>query len=120
MKQQNLHLGDVAVGLALGIEQSPKLKLLSERTGRSIGEVHNALVRLRAARLLKPDGRVLEREPFLRFLRWGVPHAFPATVGPITVGIATARLPDAPGSSEPTESEFVWPSATGVSRGQAL
>jgi hypothetical protein len=120
MKQQNLHLGDVAVGLALGIEPSPKLKLLSDRSGRSIGEVHNALARLRAARLLKPDGRMLEREPFLRFLRWGVPHAFPATIGPLTVGIATARIPNASDLTEPGEAEFVWPTATGVTRGQAL
>jgi hypothetical protein len=118
MKQERLGVGDLAVALALGIEPAAPLKRLSDLTCRSIGEVHNAERRLRAARLLRPDSRAVEREPLLRFIQWGVPHAFPATLGAMAVGVATAQLH--PMNGEPEEAEFVWPAAGGQTRGQAF
>jgi hypothetical protein len=122
VKQVQLRIGDVGVALELALDGGLKLQALAERTSRSIGEVHNAISRLGAARLLRPDSREVEREPLLRFIRWGVPHAFPPSVGPVTRGVATAALGLAqtgtPG--EPEETEFVWPDPSGVSRGQAF
>jgi hypothetical protein len=118
MKQVQLHIGDVSVALALALAPGSALKSLADSCARSIGEVHNALSRLRAARLMVPDARKVEREPLLRFIRWGVPYAFPPSIGPMTRGIATARL--VPAAGEPEEAEFVWPDPTGVTRGQAF
>jgi hypothetical protein len=122
MKQIQLHIGDISVGLALALAPQITLKGLADSCARSIGEVHNALNRLRAARLLVPDVRMVEREPLLRFIRWGVPHAFPPSIGPITRGIATARLVAAEeaGMPEPAEAEFVWPDPAGRTQGQAF
>jgi hypothetical protein len=119
MKQERLSLGDVSLALALADEPSASLKRLAELTCRSLGEVHNAERRLRASRLLRPDSRSVEREPFLRFIQWGVPHAYPPTIGGMATGVATALL-NPPSDGEPTESEFVWPAAYGETRGQAL
>jgi hypothetical protein len=119
MKQDRLSIGDVAMALAMASEPAVSLKRLAELTCRSLGEVHNAERRLRAARLLRPDSRAVEREPLLRFIQWGVPHAYPATIGGMAVGIATAQL-SASANGEPAESEFVWPAADGATRGQAL
>ena len=120
MKQIQLHIGDICVAFGMALSPSAPLKRLAELCCRSIGEVHNAERRLRAGRLLKPSSREVEREPLMRFVRWGVPHAFPATVGPLSRGIATACLPTAPGAVDPPEAEFVWPDPLGRTRGQAL
>ena len=118
MKQERLSIGDVGMALAMALEPLAPLKRLSEFTCRSIGEVHNAERRLRAARLLRPDSRSVEREPLLRFIQWGVPHAYPPTLGAMAVGVATAQLLSMNG--EPAEAEFVWPTASGTTRGQAF
>ena len=118
MRSDRTSIGDVAMALALAMDPSAPLKRLAELTCRSIGEVHNAERRLRAARLLRPDSRIVEREPLLRFIQWGVPHAYPPTIGAMAVGVATAQ--SLPTNSEPTEAEFVWPTADGTTRGQAF
>lgn len=118
MKQERMSVGDIGVAIALAIEPSATLKRLSEATCRSLGEVHNAERRLRAARLLKPDSRMVEREPLLRFIQWGVPHAYPPALGAMAIGVATAQL--LPIDGEPEEAEFVWPTAGGLTRGQGF
>jgi hypothetical protein len=118
MKQERMSIGDVAMALAIAMEPAAPLKRLSELTARSVGEVHNAERRLRSARLLRPDVRSVEREPLIRFIQWGVPHAYPAATGGMAVGVATAQLHQMNG--EPAEAEFVWPAADGETRGQAL
>lgn len=120
MKQIQLRIGDIGVALALASSPQAKLKELAASTARSLGEVHNALRRLSAARLVRPEGRQVEREPLMRFIRWGVPHAFPPTIGPMTRGVATARLGGIEEAQEPAEAEFVWPDPAGTSRGQAF
>jgi hypothetical protein len=116
-----LHIGDLAVVLAVALQPAAPLKVLAETTARSLGEVHNALSRLRAARLVAPGVRSVVREPLIRFIRWGVPHAFPPSIGPVTRGIATACLAEGgPDAEEPLESEYVWPDPNGTSRGQAF
>ena len=134
MKHTRLCIGDIAVALELALHPEAHLKYLADRTRRSLGEIHNAEKRLRAARLLRPGGRAVERGALLQFIRWGVTYAFPATTGAVTRGVATAQLTSAPQAvpeelatlatlatpKEPAESEFVWPFAEGVTRGQAF
>jgi hypothetical protein len=126
MKSTQLHIGDVSVALSLATQPGCTLNILAGATARSLGEVHNAEKRLRAGKLLRPDSRSVAIEPLLRFIRWGVPHAYPPTIGGMTRGFATAIVPesstptDPAGSSEPEESEFVWPHSSGPTRGQAF
>lgn len=108
------------MALELALEPALRLASLAERTARSIGEVHNAVKRLTAARLIRPGSREVENEPLLRFIRWGVPHAFPPSIGPLTRGVATARMSSVNEAPEPDEAEFVWPDPAGPTRGQAF
>jgi hypothetical protein len=118
VRQEKTGIGDVALALTMASEPGASFKRLAELTCRSIGEVHNAERRLRAARLLRPESRIVEREPLLRFLQWGVPHAYPPAIGAMALGVATAR--DVEADIEPLEAEFVWPTASGKTRGQAF
>lgn len=124
MKTINLRSGDIAVALQLAIGNDSGLSGLASGVFRSLGEVHNAISRLRAARLLLPTSREVATGPLTNFIRWGVPHAFPAVVGGIATGFATANLNlgrdpgDAPVAGKAVE--FVWPDASGNTRGQAL
>lgn len=125
MKQDVLRPGDIAVALALAKAPQAALSALASTTGRSVGEVHNAIRRLNAGRILKPGQREVVREPFLRFLQWGMPVAFPARIGGITRGIVTARViaPNDVGAGKAGDGdlvEFVWPDVDGTVRGQAL
>ena len=127
MRQGSLHPGDVVVALQLAIAPESQLATLATGAGRSIGECHNALRRLRDSGLVAPHRRVVEREPFLRFVDAGIRVAFPPTIGGETVGIATAFIPLPPLRSALTgpparvvTAEFVWPASGGDTRGQAL
>lgn len=124
MKSIQLRPGDVAIAMELAISADRGLTGLASAVFRSLGEVHNAMGRLRAAHLLKPMGREVAIGPLTNFIRWGVPHAFPAVVGGLTTGIATARLDSAGQQMDPSVSgatvEFVWPDSSGPSHGQAL
>lgn len=57
----------------------------------SIGEVHNALNRLRESGLLRSDGRRINRRALEEFLIHGVRYAFPAAIGATVRGIPTAH-----------------------------
>ena len=121
MKNQlSMRPGDVVVALQVAVTPGAPLIELAEASKRSIGEVHNSLGRLRTARLVAPEGRSVELEPLLQFIKWGVPVAYPAITGGTTIGIATAIIVGNPGFIEPTVCEFVWPFAHGTSRGESL
>ena len=119
-RQKNLHPGDVVVALQLALTPGVALSDLADLAKRSIGEVHNALARLRTSGLVDPEARRIEREPLIQFIRWGVPYAFPPMTGGTTVGIATAVILNGPEAGEPAQSEFVWPTSAGTSRGESL
>ena len=111
---------DVAVALQLVLTPGSSFAKIAENVGISVGEAHNAFKRLQLAKLISAaEGRVNKR--LLRnFLVHGVPHAFPAKLGPETRGIPTAHsavpLRDLISSNDP----IVWPSADGPRRGQSL
>ena len=122
MRQKTLRPGDVVVALQVALTPDASLAALAERSGRSLGEVHNALARLRSAGLMDPERRRVEREPLMQFIRWGVPYAFPPVIGGTTVGVATGTLDTlADGTmATPASVEFVWASAEGTARGVVL
>lgn len=120
LKQASLRPGDVAVALELALRPAEGLVPLAKAVGISLGEAHNAVRRLRSARLLRPDDRQVVKHALLDFLMSGVPYAFPAMLGAESRGVATAW------SAPPLAEEFsgadaiVWPSAEGRLRGQSL
>jgi len=114
----------VVLKLWVGRGQAWTYQSLAEALGISVAEVHGAVKRARAARLL-PDGP-LSAPPLImalrEFLIHGAKYTFPAHPGAMTRGIPTAHaasplkeeiLP----SSEPPP---VWPHPEGTERGLAL
>lgn len=111
---------DVAVALQLALEPGMTYPALSRTLGLSVGETHNAVRRLIAARLVRRAERAVNPGALFEFLTGGVPYAFAAEPGPATRGVPTAH------SAPPLAREFdpadavVWPSADGTARGASL
>jgi hypothetical protein len=119
MRQIALRPADVAVALELALRPDQGLVPLATAVGLSLGEVHNAVRRLRQARLVRPDARHVVAPALADFLVHGVPYAFPGEGGPVVRGVPTAH------AGPPLASLFrgdpvVWPSADGSVRGESL
>lgn len=119
-KQETLRPQDVAVALQLVLTPEAAYLELSSSVGLSTGEVHNAVGRLRRARLLFAEGRSVIIPSLQDFISYGVPYAFPAELGAETRGVPTAYsappLSDSFGAADPV----IWPSVEGTVRGQSL
>jgi hypothetical protein len=115
-----LRPGDVAVALALALHPGQPYAGLAHDLGISLGESHNAVRRLIAARLVSQDSRAISSSRLAEFLKSGVPYAFPAGLGAETRGVPTAYGAP-PLVSNPSDSGIpVWPSALGSARGPAV
>ena len=87
----------------------------------SQSEVAEALNRSKQARLVDGSKKKVFRSSFIEFLTYGVKYVFPAQPGALVRGIPTAH--SAKPLSEMVISDrdaFVWPSAVGNMRGQAI
>ncbi len=94
---------------------------LAEKLHLSQPEISNSLSRSRYAGLLDDSGKKVRKEALLEFLQYGIAYAFPAKPGPIVRGVPTAHSgPPLNTLIEPSGDEYVWPSATGQLRGQAI
>lgn len=94
---------------------------LAETLELSQPEISNSLARSRYAGLLDESGRQVRRQALLEFLQYGIAYAFPAKPGPIARGVATAHsAPPLNTLIEPGDEEYIWPSASGKLRGQAI
>ncbi|MBM4192911.1 MAG: hypothetical protein FJ202_00830 [Gemmatimonadetes bacterium] len=124
-----LRPGDVIAAAQIGLTPRLSVAAYAENTGRSIGDAHNAIARLRLAGLVDPADRVLDVQAFVRFVQWGVATAYAAVPGPVVTGFAIEPTssgatqaegggPDRPGAY--LDMPFVWPSARGNSRGTAV
>jgi hypothetical protein len=115
-----LRPGDVAVVLQLVLAPELPYRELAAAAGVSLGEVHNAVRRLEAARLVRAGTRTAAASTLLEFLLHGVPHAFPGVVGAETRGVPTAHAaPPLAAQMAPTD-PLVWPDPHGRVRGLAL
>jgi hypothetical protein len=114
----------VALKLCAHPERVPALIPLSVELGISVSNVHGALKRIRKSKLLVLDeeGEVLGQRRLLEFLVHGLPYVWPAELGAMARGLATAH------SAPPLESRIVhssedvlvWPDARGGVRGQSI
>lgn len=118
---------DVLVALKLALrsmDAKPTYAALAASLGLSASEVHAAVKRLSAARLVHKDdsGLRADQRTLLEFLVHGVKYAFPAQRGSLTRGTATSY------AAPPLNRDFqlagevppVWPDAAGSTRGFEL
>lgn len=125
MNQHNgMRPQDVAVLLKIIISPSEWMnKDIAEALLLSPAEVSYSLQRSALADLIDPSKRKVLRKTFLDFIRYGLPHVFPAIRGAIAVGVPTAF-------SSPIMSQHlmtnqlsdvvVWPYPEGEARGESI
>jgi len=111
---------DVAVALQLLLTPAATYAALSAATGLSQGEVHNAVRRLRGARLVLADAPQVNRAALLEFLGSGVAYAFPAEAGAESRGVPTAHSAGELSAEFGVSDPLVWPSIAGSVRGASV
>jgi hypothetical protein len=119
-RQIALRPHDVAVALELALRPREGYERLAQAVGVSVSQAHAAVRRLTLARLLAPDERRVVLPTLLDFLIAGVPHAFPAELGPEARGVPTAHSAPPLAAEISSDNTVVWPSADGTARGQSL
>lgn len=95
-------------------------RALADAVGLSQGETHNAVRRLAAARLVRPDTRAVHVGGLLEFLVGGVPYAVPATPGPEARGVPTAHAAPPLAREFPGAEPLVWAAVNGDRRGVTI
>lgn len=121
LKPQDFYL---LLAMAACPDQGTTYPELAAFSGLSMSEVHGALKRAEAARLLyfdKKRPRIL-LPAFKEFLFHGAKYAFPATRGSMVAGVPTAHAA-APLNTQIAPSGDpvpVWPAIEGTTRGVAL
>lgn len=118
----NMNGLDVVVALLLDAETHWTYQSLAERALVSTSQAHRSIERLRKARLVATTGWEPRRSQLIDFIVHGVPHVFPAELGPVALGVPTAW-----GSAElarelglSPDDAPVWPSAAGSVRGPSV
>jgi len=113
---------DVVVLLKLLVSEDAKTYAeLSKELGISASEIHAAVRRSANAGLIDLDSRRPLRKPLQEYLVHGIRYAFPAKLGALARGIATAHAaPPLAGQISSDELPPVWPDAEGTVKGYAL
>ena len=111
---------DIAVALQVLLTPEATYAALASATRLSQGEVHNAVRRLRGARLVLADAQQVNRAGLLEFLGSGVPYAFPAETGAEARGVPTAHSAGLLREEFVTTDVIVWPSLAGNVRGASV
>lgn len=111
---------DIAVALQILLTPGATYAALSTATGLSQGEVHNAVRRLRGARLVLADAQQVNRAALLEFIGSGVAYAFPAEAGAESRGVPTAHSAGELALEFGVSDPLVWPSMAGSVRGASV
>jgi hypothetical protein len=123
MQQVSISPQDVVVLLKLmSYNQQPWLQIqLAAALSLSQPEISKSLARSKYAGLLDASAKHVRKQALLEFLEYGIKYVFPAQPGAIVRGVPTAH------SASPLntliqsgEGDYVWPSARGQMRGQAI
>jgi hypothetical protein len=121
LKPQDFYL---LLALAACREQGSTYPELAAYTGLAMSEVHAALKRAEAARLLYFENKRprIALAAFEEFLFHGAKYAFPPVRGAMVAGVPTAHAaPPLNGLIAPSsEPPSVWPAMEGSARGMAL
>lgn len=112
-------LGKLGMG-QITPKHGPLKKDIAAQLNISPSEVTESLARSAFAGLYDPARKKVMSRAFFEFLQYGLKYVFPQQPGALVRGIPTAHsakpLADLIQSSEP----YVWPSADGTVRGQAI
>lgn len=113
---------DIVILLKLIIdgEEGSKIRDLSSKLLISASEVSESLNRSAIGGLLVSDSRIVNKEPFLKFLEHGLPYVFPAQLGAVMKGIYTAHSESSLYLSFSTEEKLVWADELGKERGTSI
>ena len=113
---------DVAVLLKIvALGSTPWLaRDLASALRLSPAEVSNSLKRSAMAGLLDPTRRKVASRDLLDFLQHGLPYVFPARPGGSVRGVPTAHSAAPLASKFLSDEPYVWPSAKGKAKGQAI
>ncbi len=121
-KHSGMRPHDIAILLKIACkgEQAWFMKDLAYELGISASEISESINRSVIAGLISNDKRSLNKLSLLDFLRYGLRHVYPQRPGSLVRGIPTAH--SAPPLNEVilSEEHFVWQSANGNMRGQAI
>ena len=93
---------------------------LAEDVGISQSEVSQSLNRSRYAGLIDDSRKNVMRMALLEFLQCGIRYVFPQQPGAVVRGVPTAHSAPPLNNNIQSSENYVWPSATGQSRGQAI
>lgn len=115
----------IALRLSLATEEERQrpTSWLAESLRLSTSRIHESLQRLHRVRIVDPSGNRVVSSSLLEFIEHGVRYVFPAELGPVTRGIATASSApplDAMFATTADETRFVWPSGAGSVRGTSV
>lgn len=121
-KHSGMRPHDIVILLKIAAKGSQNwlMKDLAIELGISASEVSESINRSVQAGLLAKDKKRLMRSALLEFLQYGLTYVFPQQPGALARGIPTAH--SAPPLNKFIESNelYVWPSAKGNARGQAI
>ncbi len=93
---------------------------LAQDLGISQSEVSQSLNRSRYAGLIDDSRKNIMRMALLEFLQSGLRYVFPAKPGALVRGVPTAHSASPLNKIIQSDEDYVWPSANGQSRGQAI
>jgi len=111
---------DVVVALRLAETPEARYEQLRGDLGISASWAHGAVQRLRAAGLLRPDSRTVNRLALKEFLEHGLRYAFPAHPGAERRGVPTAHSGPPLAARIVAEDSLVWPSLSGTTVGRGI
>jgi len=86
----------------------------------SQSELSKSIARSKNAGLLDETGRKVRRLSLMEFLESGIAYVFPQRPGAIVRGIATSHSASPLKEQIKSDENFVWPSARGKMKGQAI
>ncbi len=96
------------------------MKDLAQQLGISASEVSESIHRSAQAGLLSADKKQLMRSALMEFLQYGLAYVFPQKPGALVRGVPTAHSAPPLADLIQSEENYVWPSAKGEMRGQAI
>lgn len=121
-KHSGMRPHDIVILLKIAAKGAQQwlMKDLAVELGISASEVSESINRSVQAGLLANDKKKVKAAALSEFLQYGLPYVFPQQPGALVRGIPTAHA--APPLNKLIESNelYVWPSAKGNVRGQAI
>lgn len=121
-KHSGMRPHDIVILLKIGAKETQHwlMKDLAVELGISASEVSESINRSVQAGLLAKDKKRLMKAALLEFLQYGLPYVFPQQPGALVRGIPTAHSGPPLDKLIQSNELYVWPSAKGNARGQAI